>query len=68
MFLNGISIDEIADKIGKNAGEVQFAISYLEMKKKIKFRKKYKKIKIWGKDGTCFRNRSWYNKFLLCCL
>ncbi|MFN3411231.1 MAG: hypothetical protein ACK4YF_03630 [Exilispira sp.] len=39
MFLNGISIDEIADKIGKNTGEIQFAISYLEMKKKLNSKK-----------------------------
>lgn len=36
MFSNGISADEIAEKLGKNVGEVQFAISYFDMKKRIK--------------------------------
>ncbi|HQJ40567.1 MAG TPA: hypothetical protein PK449_03320, partial [Exilispira sp.] len=35
MFSNGFSVDEIAQKLGKLSGEVQFAISYYEMIKRI---------------------------------
>lgn len=36
MFQNGLSIDEIAEKMEKNPGEIQFAISYFDMKNKTK--------------------------------
>jgi len=36
MFSNGFSYEEIANKLNKNIGEIQFAISYIDMKKRIK--------------------------------
>ncbi len=35
MFSNGFSIEQISLKLNKNIGEVQFAINYIEMKKRI---------------------------------
>jgi Tfp pilus assembly protein PilE len=36
MFENGFSYEEISEKLKKNVGEIQFAISYFDMKEKIK--------------------------------
>ncbi len=36
LYTNGFNYEEIAEKLSKNVGEIQFAISYIDMKKRIK--------------------------------
>jgi len=43
MFENGFSFEEISEKLKKNVGEIQFAISYFDLKEKIKPSEKKKK-------------------------
>jgi len=43
MFENGFTHEEIAEKLNKNVGEVQFAISYFDLKDKSKIKEIKKK-------------------------